>query len=817
MIITRVKLNPFGGMMGRELRFRSGLNVIVGPNEAGKSTVFQAIFAALFVRSKLGKRDLENKIQRFLPLGGGDTIRVELDFAREGDIYKLKKTWGGTVAAELVLPDGTSITDEEEIEKRLTPLLGAAEGTYKSVLMTYQSGLGRTLESLSKDHPETIRNLGDILRAAVLETDGISIDRFRERVEAEYNDYFSRWDRKEDYPEKGKSIQNPWKKQVGKILQAFYDKEDLKAALEEVRRLEEELGRINQEIGEQAKSVKDTEVYLKKNQQAVEDARERRTLSAELNGLKARLKNYQEANNRWPVIESKLEELAKKMPVLEKRKKTFASERKTAEELEKNRALRQIYQRASAKKKVLEEAIRELQTLKRIKRENLEKLRAAISRIDRLQAGLAGGRLTVKLTAKKNMRVKLQKDIDMPAEKELKTGQALEIKAGGRVKIDHAGLSVEATSGDRPFEEISREYEAAKKLRDKILSDLDVAGITEAETDLRAREEQAGIVRQAEQNLKDELGNYTFENLKRQLGGQSPAEKVRPLAEVAVAHEKVKGDIRAFQEKQEQLKNQIEVYVKEYTDKQTLLLSLAEAVKKQQEIGDKITKLLPLPEGVEDPEIYIRDFQRRQAKLRDMQNKLSELKIKQAGLIAKMPEETEEALERRLLDAEDRFSALEREGDAVARIRDIAGPLLEEINRDTFKGLQKDVEGMIEKLTGKRYRSVAMEGSLPRGLVRADGQILTHDLLSVGTRDELALAIRLAMAKQFLGDSDGFLIMDDPLVDLDPERQQAAAELLSDFAAEKQLLIFTCHQSHAEHLKGEQVILTQRNQGHLDY
>ena len=133
-------------------------------------------------------------------------------------------------------------------------------------------------------------------------------------------------------------------------------------------------------------------------------------------------------------------------------------------------------------------------------------------------------------------------------------------------------------------------------------------------------------------------------------------------------------------------------------------------------------------------------------------------------------------------------------------------PLLEEIDQDTFKGLRKDVEDMIERLTGKRYRSVAMEESLPRGLVRDDGQILTHELLSVGTADDLALAIRLAMAKQFLAGSDGFLLMDDPLVDLDPERQKAAAEVLKDFATEKQILIFTCHPGHADQLGGPQPI-----------
>jgi exonuclease SbcC len=55
----------------------------------------------------------------------------------------------------------------------------------------------------------------------------------------------------------------------------------------------------------------------------------------------------------------------------------------------------------------------------------------------------------------------------------------------------------------------------------------------------------------------------------------------------------------------------------------------------------------------------------------------------------------------------------------------------------------------------------------------------------------------LAMADYFLKEEDGFLVMDDPLVDLDPQRQKLAAGVLSRFAEEKQVVLFTCHPAHA--------------------
>jgi exonuclease SbcC len=76
---------------------------------------------------------------------------------------------------------------------------------------------------------------------------------------------------------------------------------------------------------------------------------------------------------------------------------------------------------------------------------------------------------------------------------------------------------------------------------------------------------------------------------------------------------------------------------------------------------------------------------------------------------------------------------------------------------------------------------------------------LPFDRLSGGTRGLFALALRLSMAEAYLGEEEGFLILDDPLVDLDPERQERASAVLARFAGRpgRQLLLFTCHPAHA--------------------
>jgi exonuclease SbcC len=100
-------------------------------------------------------------------------------------------------------------------------------------------------------------------------------------------------------------------------------------------------------------------------------------------------------------------------------------------------------------------------------------------------------------------------------------------------------------------------------------------------------------------------------------------------------------------------------------------------------------------------------------------------------------------------------------------------------------------------LSNERYREVPGDEIVPGGVIRRDGRVLAYDLLSAGTKDLFALALRLAMADFFLREKEGFLLLDDPLVDLDPERQKRAAATLEDFAGKHQLVIFTCQPANA--------------------
>ena len=129
------------------------------------------------------------------------------------------------------------------------------------------------------------------------------------------------------------------------------------------------------------------------------------------------------------------------------------------------------------------------------------------------------------------------------------------------------------------------------------------------------------------------------------------------------------------------------------------------------------------------------------------------------------------------------------------------------MDTETYTGLEQHVARLMEKMTGGRYRDVVMRETIPTGVQRKDGAVIPYEYLSMGTTDTLGLALRLAITQMFLGDRENFVIMDDPLVDLDPDRQSRAADAIKEFAKHKQIILLTCHPSHAHILGGHQIHL----------
>ncbi len=104
-----------GGLTG-------GLNLVVGPNEMGKSTLFAALRAALFERH----RSQAQAVKSLQPAGHeGASPRVALEFEIGRRRYRIEKRFLRRPSAELALPDGRRLHGELAEEAMEELLAGA--------------------------------------------------------------------------------------------------------------------------------------------------------------------------------------------------------------------------------------------------------------------------------------------------------------------------------------------------------------------------------------------------------------------------------------------------------------------------------------------------------------------------------------------------------------------------------------------------------------------------------------------------------------------------------------------------------------------
>jgi exonuclease SbcC len=805
VIITRLRAAPFGCFPEKEVRFQRGLNVVLGPNEAGKSTLFEALRNVLLLRTRLTKPVHALRVSPYLPVSGGDFIRVEADLETPQGLWRLKRRWGASPASELILPSGAALADDAAIGERLAGILPARPGTVSLVLMTGQVQLAATVHTLKTRAKDSLSDLADILRRAVLETGGVAVDRFMERLAELEQRAYSRWDAAHKGPEGNRGIENPWKNNRGAILEAWYGKEAARASLAAARAYEAGLDEVNGRLRTAAAELARQETFVASHARAARDARERRTLEAELAAVRAEAGILRTVSMQWPVAAHAVEELQKAARVDAAARAPLEKELEGARRMEEGRTLRERHARARRRRTQLEEAERQLAAVPRLESKALDEIRRASSALEKLQAGLDAGRLSVTVAGRAEVRIVVQEDFGHEKRQALGPGETARFHAAGKLRIVHPDMEIEVRSGDVEAEEKMEKASAAQKSLDALLKSHGVADLAQAEEMSRAFEERARAHESAQKLLAEELGAESWESLDARVTGLGAETPTRSVSEIAsdLATLKARGEARDAQ--LEEKRQKVREWETSYGTLEKLVDMHAAARGRETALTERLSASVALPEGFSDAAELLSRFEEAQANLTTLKVDLKGLQVRKEALEKDAPDESAEERAIRTKDAQSVFEVALRRGEALKRLRLLGTSLLEKSNTEVHVGLQQRMQAMVSAMTGGRHARVEMDGSLPRGLDDGAGRSLPWDLLSAGTRDTLALALRLAMASSFLSESDGFLVLDDPLVEMDPDRQKAAALSLQSFAAEKQLIIFTCHPSTAALLGGNLV------------
>lgn len=806
MRISRITLNPWAGATEREVVFAPGVNVVLGPNDTGKSSLFHAIDRVLFTSAKLHKRPFEEQMKRFIPFSG-DTARVGIELTDGERAYRLRKTWGHSPSSELSLPGGSVLTDDDRIADELAKILPAPTQTLRTVFLSRQSTLDRTFEDLEQQ-PETLHGLGDLLRQAVLSTDGVSIDRLRSKLDALHLSYFSRWDAKAQEPEGRRGISNPWQKEVGKILEAYYRKERLSEAYRTSSQFETQLDRLNNELREKDSELHSLQSYLKTHKKAAEDSAKRKVAETAVGALKTQIQALTEDFTAWttleitiPAIKAEIQQLSAQVDALSKESEAASGERA-------KQALRERHALLKQKKTELDECLARGQKLKKVTREDIAKLHRESFELDRLKAGLSAGKLEIVVEAKSRAAVRYVKDLEAETSAEVASGAPLKILAGGRIRLSSGDLEITVRSGDGNFEQIERSLSEAKARFEASLAALQVASIAEAQSFSEEYVAAQDDYKAANKAFKDLLGRDDLAELESRVQALGETKAIRPLEAVINELKPLQTRLGAKEQELATSERQLQALSRKHAtqDKAALIALLASRNSELAEKAAVLEACAQVPDGVGNEAEFLRKYQKAESDVAQLSSAVRGLVIQSAQLIQQMPDQSAQELKNQRDEAEEELARTLRTASAVARVREVVARIASGGAGDLYGDLKSRFERNFSAIVGGRYaRADQMKDAIPESFEREDGAKVPYSLLSAGMKDAASLSLKLAMAESFLGDKQGFLLLDDPFVDLDPERRMRAAEVIRSFAPRAQVVVFTCHPDHAELLGGNRV------------
>ena len=215
MKIKSVKTGQFAGIKNKEINFCDGLNILVGNNESGKSTMIDLLYQTLFKESKLNKKEDKEFITRYMPSDSkGDVIDGTVTFITAEDEYNLSKEWGASEGCKLVTSDGTRIANEEKIRDIIGGELIYKKGLYDDVVIASQKSQANVVEHILKKldkKADVKQDLVSTIASEGMSTNGeIGPEDIEKVLQVKIEELCGHWDFTTDGPEKRRGIENPF-------------------------------------------------------------------------------------------------------------------------------------------------------------------------------------------------------------------------------------------------------------------------------------------------------------------------------------------------------------------------------------------------------------------------------------------------------------------------------------------------------------------------------------------------------------------------------------------------------------------------------
>lgn len=179
MRIEEVKINGFGNIKNKEIKFEDGINLVVGDNESGKSMLMAYIKAIFFGIYKSRKRDVIQEKDKYTPWMGDDfsgTLTYILD---SGERYTIFRDFErGKI--KILNENGQDITIKYRLDKETgSKFLEDQVGIDKQAFMFSTYSMQNSVVLSSEDKLQMVQKLSNL---ATTGEENVSYNRLKEKI-----------------------------------------------------------------------------------------------------------------------------------------------------------------------------------------------------------------------------------------------------------------------------------------------------------------------------------------------------------------------------------------------------------------------------------------------------------------------------------------------------------------------------------------------------------------------------------------------------------------------------------------------------------
>ena len=808
MRLIKLILNSFAGSLNKCYDFEKGINVIYGHNEAGKTTIMNALLLVLLTRTNLNQRDL-NQIERYIPIGG-DTINIELNFEVNGTEYELKKSWGFNKSSSLSILGQAAINDPNNVQEKLFELLNLNQATVREIIFTTQAKIASTIEGIAKD-AEITNSLDQILREAILNTGGINPESLKQNLKTKFDSIINNWVLENDQPRisdnnKG-SYQNRWLNNVGEILEIAYHLFDKEKELEYRLTFDEDYSSNANDLNEIKEKIKTDDQYIRENKLIADSLINRVNIERKLDAIQQKIILFKDILKDWNEINGKVPAMTDTLNINKARFENLKQELDNARLSQDAPFKINRFRHIQNLKTQLEDVQLKLVDVKVIKDEAISPLKLIHEELENAKNILysleSAQNFLVEIKPRKNIQVEI-KQTDEEVEKfNLLQEEVFSLEVNKGFIISTSELTIEIKSLTDQIQIITGQISDWDNQINQLLANYGVENYTHL-LDLNKKYNDAiNSWNDVKKSFENAILRDNFEALMQEANILGELPKTRDAIVLQKEYDELiltigndSNSIINFNEK-------IQMYKNEYNSLEDIDEKIVELILMKNKVELELNDLPNLPE-----EFNIEEFKERELRLTSNRDISHQLEVRKAKLEAKPPEKITSELQDEIELLKRKKNQKVEEAIAIEKVMKKLDDILNRGTNNPYLPFENKLSKYLITLSGGKYEIFDNGKMTPKEIKKIDSNLtLPINKLSQGTSGILGLALRLAMADYFLDGIYGFLAFDDPMVDFDQIRQEYAAVCLNEYSKEKQILIFTCHYSHAKLLGGKLINL----------